>query len=137
MMSLQRRRERYTIIHMWKILNGKCPNDIGIEFRSESRHGIQAKIPPMMKTSSQHNQTQYDGSFAVLGPSLWNILPRSLHTITNQEQFKTKLTEFLFNIPDTPPVPGYCPTNSNSLLDWCKNRSAAFQQQGRPSTATQ
>ena len=137
MMSLQRRRERYTIIHMWKILNGKCPNDIGIEFRAESRLGIQAKIPPMMKKSSQHNQTLYDGSFAVLGPSLWNVLPSSLHTITNQEQFKTKLTEFLFNIPDTPPVPGYCPTNSNSLLDWCKNKSAAFQQRGRPSTATQ
>ena len=31
LMSLQRRRERYQIIHIWKILNGYAPNDLNIE----------------------------------------------------------------------------------------------------------
>ena len=31
LMSRQRRRERYMLIHMWKILNGCSPNDIEIK----------------------------------------------------------------------------------------------------------
>ena len=31
-MSLQRRRERYCIIHVWKILNEQAPNDVGFQF---------------------------------------------------------------------------------------------------------
>ena len=31
-LSLQRRRERYIILHMWKILNAKTSNDLSIEF---------------------------------------------------------------------------------------------------------
>ena len=42
-MSLQRRRERYCIIHVWKILNGNDPNDIGMEFQTSERHGIKLK----------------------------------------------------------------------------------------------
>ena len=34
LMSMQRRRERYIIIHMWKILHQRCPNDLGIHFYS-------------------------------------------------------------------------------------------------------
>ena len=52
MMSLQRRRERYIIIHMWKILYGKCTNDVHIEFSPLSRRGITAKIPKLSKLSS-------------------------------------------------------------------------------------
>ena len=33
-MSLQRIRERYCIIHVWKILDGYAPNDIGMEFQT-------------------------------------------------------------------------------------------------------
>lgn len=37
--SLQRRRERYIIIHTWKIVNGKSPDDIRMEFKENSRRG--------------------------------------------------------------------------------------------------
>ena len=39
LMSLQRRRERYIIIHMWKVLRVVVPNDLGlgIKFMSPSR----------------------------------------------------------------------------------------------------
>ena len=70
LMSLQRRRERYIILHMWKILNGHTNNDIKIQFVHRSRFGIQAKIPNVNKTSSAAHQSMYDNSFAVLGPKL-------------------------------------------------------------------
>ena len=31
LLSLQRRRERYSIIHVWKMLNDKAPNNIGLK----------------------------------------------------------------------------------------------------------
>ena len=38
LMSLQRRRERYTIVMMWKILHNVVPNCCNIEFIDTSRH---------------------------------------------------------------------------------------------------
>ena len=55
LMSLQRRRERYLIIHMWKVLHCKCPNDIGIQFSVTLRHGQKAVVPSIAKSSSQRN----------------------------------------------------------------------------------
>ena len=55
LMSLQRRRERYIIIHMWKILHYKCPNNINIQFCAPSRLGTKAVIPGISKSSSQCN----------------------------------------------------------------------------------
>ena len=46
--SLQRRRERYVIIHTWKILNDLANNDIGISFtdtENETRSGVTATVP--------------------------------------------------------------------------------------------
>ncbi|CAL8377837.1 unnamed protein product [Gadus morhua 'NCC'] len=37
LLSLQRRRERYMIIHVWKILNETTPNDIGMQFTDNMR----------------------------------------------------------------------------------------------------
>ena len=44
-LSLQKRRERYMIIHVWKILNDHAPNDIGMVFKPEKCHGVKALIP--------------------------------------------------------------------------------------------
>ena len=94
LMSLQRRRERYIIIHMWKILHYKCPNDINIQFCAPSRLGTKAVIPEISKSSSQRNQTRYDASFVVMGPRLWNIIPGNLHSIDSLLRFKTNLKAF-------------------------------------------
>ena len=128
LMSLQRRRERYIIIQMWKVLHNLCPNDVKIQFNAPSRHGITAKIPSLSKCSSQHNQTLYDSSFAVLGPKLWNYLPSHLPAIADLVGFKQKLTIFLLSFPDNPPVGGYVTVNNNSLLDWCTNKAEAHLQ---------
>ena len=130
LMSLQRRRERYIIIQMWKILHNKCPNDVKVQFNAPNRHGTTAKIPSLIRHSSQHNQKLYDSSFAVMGPKLWNCLPSHLSKIAVLADFKHALTKFLLTFPDTPPTNGYVAANNNSVLDWCKNK-AESQLQGR------
>ena len=126
LMSLQRRRERYIILHMWKILHKLCPNDINIVFSQPSRLGIRAEVPRICKSSSQHNQTLYDNSFAVIGPRVWNTLPGRLHLLADLASFKNKLTEYLTTIPDNPPVSGYSGANGNSLLDWKQARNGEY-----------
>ena len=42
-MSLQRRRERYIIVHTWKILTGEAPNDKWSS--TTQRLGLKAKVP--------------------------------------------------------------------------------------------
>ena len=118
LMSLQRRRERYIIIQMWKILNLKAPNDVAIQFTTPNRRGIQAKIPPINRNSSLRNQTRYDKSFSVLGPRLWNILPSEITLIVDSLVFKSKLTKYFLSFPDEPPVTGYCCSNDNSIIEW-------------------
>ena len=100
LMSLQRRRERYIILHVWKILRGITPNDLDFQFSNASRHGIKAIVPALLKTSSARNQTLYDASFRVMGARLWNIIPASLHYILDPLQFKVKLTAFFKTFPD-------------------------------------
>ena len=46
LMSLQRRRERYITIHVWKTLHELAPNDIGIIFYEHIRLGTRCRIPP-------------------------------------------------------------------------------------------
>ena len=103
---------------MWKILHQRCPNDLGILFSTPSRHGIKATIPSLSKSSTQRQQSLYDGSFAVMGPRLWNIIPSDLHLIEDPLLFKAKLSAFLKPFPDNPPVSNYSCPNGNSLLDW-------------------
>jgi len=42
--------------------------------------------------------------------------------------FKASLDEYLINIPDTPPTPGYTSANSSSLLDWVNTNGRASQE---------
>ena len=117
-MSLQRRRERYILLHMWKILNGAVSNDLRIQFISRPRTGFKAVVPPLRGGASTYHQSLYDNSFAVSGPRLWNCLPASINQINEFHSFKRHLTSMLLRIPDKPPVPGYTCPNTNSLLEW-------------------
>lgn len=125
LMSLQRRRERYIILHMWKILHGVSSNDLDVKFVTRPRTGTQAVVPFLRKKSSAAHQTLYDSSFAVMGPKLWNAVPYSLNRIESFDTFKAKLTRFILTVPDKPPVRGYSTANSNSLLAWRMDSSAA------------
>jgi len=118
MTSLQRRRERYTILMMWKILNNVVPNCCDIKFTETSRHGTRAIIPSLSRSSSSSKQSLYDSSFAVRGPRLWNIVPKDVKTAESFDSFKSRLSVFLALIPDEPPVAGYGSSWSNSLVDY-------------------
>ena len=48
-LSLQRRRERYMIIHVWKILHEVVPNGTGLLFTEHTRLGTRAVVPPYSK----------------------------------------------------------------------------------------
>jgi hypothetical protein len=130
-MSLQRRRERYIILQMWKILHNLTPNDLNITFAAPSRLGLQAIVPSINKTSKQRHQSIYDNSFAILGPRLWNALPSSLSNSSfSQQQFKNRLTDYFNSIPDKPPIKGYCCQNNNSILNWNKAEAYTDNMQG-------
>ena len=83
-MSLQRRRQRYVVILMRKILHRNCPNDISIELASPSRQGIKALVSVLSRSSFQRNQSLNDLSFSFMGPRLWNSSPNSPHAIVPQ-----------------------------------------------------
>ena len=116
LMSLQRRRERFIIIWMFRCRLGEVPNDLGIEFRSPGRLGIKAVVPPLSINGSNRAQSKYDESFAVIGPKLWNVLPADVSVMNNPRAFKRVLTEWCLKRPDRPPVAGYRRLDDNSLL---------------------
>ena len=126
LMSLQRRRERYIILHMWKLLHGHTSNDLQIQFHAKPRKGILAIVPSLNRVSSLRHQSLYDNSFAVMGPRLWNSIPYNLNTIEKFVPFKNMLTTFVLAVPDKPPVRGYSTPNSNSLLAWRVDNSVSI-----------
>ena len=115
-MSLQCRRERYTILHLFKILHNTAPNDINIKFNTSDRRGILALVPTLSKTAKTSVQSLYDTSFAVLAPRLWNSLPKRIRAEESFEKFKAALTRHCLAFPDQPPITGA--SSSNSLLHW-------------------
>ena len=49
LMSLQRRRERYILIYMWKIMKGLVPNALKVKWYFNARTGITAIVPNVPK----------------------------------------------------------------------------------------
>ena len=142
--SLERRRERYLIIHTWKILNGKAINihtqhGDGIRYKQStinSRNGRMCDIPPLIPSSPSSITTIKDNSFICKGPSLFNSLPSSIRDseYTEIDQFKRELKKYLGKIPDKPKLPGCSPipASSNSLIDWEKHFTAVKNAGGSP-----
>ena len=117
LMSLQRRRERFQMIYVWKVLNDKVPNDFDITYNDSLRRGKTIVIPTMPSRIAKINTT-YDTSFKVHAARLWNCLSIEVKSATSLDVFKKRLDIFLLGLPDCPPVPGYSTLNSNSVLDW-------------------
>ena len=121
--SLQRRRERYRILYVWKILEKIVPNvgENGIRSRSSTRHGRFCIVPKPISTASTAVQQLREGSFCVNGAMLFNSLPKSLRNLVGVDQstFKWKLDQFLSTVADEPQCPGYTAGRraaTNSLL---------------------
>ena len=115
LMSLQRRRERYVIIHVFKIMNNIAPNEIEMKFYCHHRLGLMCKIPTLVKNSKAKYQKLYDHSFHVTGARLWNKIPKEIKEKQSLDSFKEALTKFIMSFPDHPPIHGL--SSNNSLLD--------------------
>ena len=120
LMSLQRRRERFCIIYMWKILNCCAPNDICVNWQMNARLGFKAVVP--RASTNTKVSPIYESSFSVNGARLWNTLPKAINCDQDFSSFKRQLDTFLLSLPDEPPVSGYTTRNHNSILDWCNYR---------------
>ena len=120
LMSLQRRRERYMIIQVWKIINGEAPNSTDMEFKENDRLGTRATLPPVQNTAQCSVRTEYENSFGYRAAQLWNILPKNVKESGTLDQFKINLGGFLERTPYTPPTRGYTASNNNSLLEWSR-----------------
>ena len=126
--SLERRRERYIIIYVWKILENFVPNfnhEVngnsagGISYYNHIRHGRKCVVPSLTKGRVQ--SIRY-GALVASGPRLFNLLPKSIRNTSNSSVnvFKKKLDKYLESVPDEPLIPGYVRYGrglSNSVRD--------------------
>ena len=123
MFSLERRRERYQVIYVFKIIQKLVPNFECEKFKvvvvQSERRGRLCKIPPINTGASARLKTMSDSSFAVRGPRLFNKLPIELRNFEGSvDAFKARLDKELRKIPDQPCILGYHqPATSNSLLE--------------------
>ena len=114
--SLQRRRERFIIIHLFKIYKHLAPNDLQFEFTNHIRLGPQCRRKTYRCCVASLQTIRYN-SFSCIAPRLFNIIPAHIKKSANLDTFKSRLDKLLRSLPDYPPTPGYRSSNSNSLLE--------------------
>ena len=108
--SLQRRRDRYIIIYIFKIAHGYVPNP-GIDITLNDRHmSITAQPTIPSRNAPAWVKKIRHGSIFGQGCRLFNKLPQFLRKLDTEDisqmkrlnNFKAKLNSFLQPIPDTP-----------------------------------
>ena len=129
--SLERRRERYIIVYVWKILEKLVPNITTECIRStlKPRMGRLCIVPTINRNARARVKTLKSSNFVINGPKLFNCLPSHLRNLTNcgLELFKSELDRFLELLPDEPLVPGYTSRRNlatNSLIDVTLSQTA-------------
>ena len=120
--SLQRRRERYRIIYIWKVLEKMVP-DFGVQYKCNKRTGRYCVVPTIKSSATHRAQTIRYSSMGVNGPRVFNHLPVYLRNMSDcsVDTFKNALDKYLKTVPDQPRVPGlvrYCLKGSNSIIDY-------------------
>ena len=117
--SQERRRERYIIIMLWKISQGLvCGYDVPFTSRA-SRTGRRAVPATVVKASPACVRQAREGSLAVKGVQLFNLMPAQLRNSEHGDvdMFKNHLDFYLGNIPDEPTTGGLVRgALTNSLL---------------------
>ena len=106
MASQERRRERYSIIFVWKIAE-QLVKGYSVSFSTNPRRGRLANVPVPPQHVAPAVRKARDGSLRVKGAKLFNIIPKELRDMTGTvEQFKAGLDQWLSSIPDQPTVAG-------------------------------
>ena len=122
--SLERRRDRYMMIYMYKILIGLVPN-VGFQ----KHYNVRTKITFTPKSTTRAPawvKTIRYSSFFTKGPMLYNLLPEELReledfiepTKSHVDHFKRTLDQWLTLLPDQPTTHGLVrQAKTNSILD--------------------
>ena len=89
--SLQRRRERYDIMYVWKIIEGKVPNisaqsNRQIQTYQHVRHGRLCVVPEPSRAAKTHIKTLVNNSFVVRALKLFNAIPKYIRKITDCDE---------------------------------------------------
>ena len=128
--SLERRRERYMMIYIYKIIVGLAPNfeasRVVVTQRSD-RRGLTCRVPPVNRAAMARVQSLQENSLPVLGARLFNLLPAETRGFSGQlDNFKKQVDRFLSGVPDQPPLPHYYQISAtNSLLHQVQQMQAA------------
>ena len=120
--SQERRRERYQVIFLWKVLQGLVQG-YTVTTQHSPRRGRVVEIPAYCRNAPAPVRRAREASLSVKGARLFNILPRDLRDTSTGtvEQFKGRLDDWLSNVPDQPTIPGrQRAADTNSLLDQVK-----------------
>ena len=121
MYSLERRRDRYTIIYVWKIISGLAPNFLDnqnrILTRDNPRLGRRCVVPPLNHSGPVYVRTLKECSFIVRGPQIFNCIPADLRNFDGSLiKFKNHLDKFLSSVPDQPAMPQYYQSSAGNSL---------------------
>ena len=117
--SQQRRRERYLMIFLWKVTEGKVKG-YKAEFLECGRRGRLAVLRPYVRSASAQVVRARENSVGVKGCRLFNLLPVDLRDMRgcSVDCFKNNLDKFLATVPDEPTVSGMTRAAvTNSLMD--------------------
>ena len=111
--SLQRRRDRYTIIYVWKILESIVPNlNIPITCYSSI---IRGRLCETSHVGIGHLGTLVYHSFRFRGIRLFNDMPKQIRDLScSVSSFKYQLDKYLSTISDTPCIANYDNSLENS-----------------------
>ena len=131
MYSQERRRERYAIIYIWKILENKVPNlydsdgIVKVKSKWHTRRGRECIIPSVNQSAKRSVLALRYASLPIKGQRLFNEMPPNIRNISgcSVDSFKYHLDKFLKTVPDEPQVQGYTAQrrcDSNSLIDMTK-----------------
>ena len=108
MYSQERRRDRYMVIFVWKIAMGLI-DGYTLEFKGEgTRRGRECEVAKIVLTAPAAVRRARENGLSVKGAKMFNLLPSDIRNITSDkvQHFKTKLDEFLRDVPDEPTVAG-------------------------------
>ena len=89
--SIQRRMERYRILYIWKVINGKVPN-FGLKWDTNPRRGLMITIRKCKSNIPAMAVRMAEQSLSVNGGKLFNMLPESIRGFSGSlDGFKTLL----------------------------------------------
>ena len=120
--SLERRRERYLFLYIFKIINKLVPNLRDARFSVKPHSSVRGdrfcSVPSISRSSSAKIRNMAENSFAINAVKLFNCLPSELRNYHGSfTSFKMRLDNFLAKIHDRPCVPGYHQSAaSNSII---------------------